>query len=505
MARAIGLDIGNRLIKVVELGGTPKVLKVQRLVIREIPAKPPPAVEGEPIPDPDAALSETLAEIFGELKLPKDDVCATFAAGSTVFREIMVPFTADEQIRKVVTFEAENHLHSHSIEDVVVNWVKTAESRDGSRLTIFASPKEPLAESLEILRGAGIEPASMDLDATAVYTACEAAGIFESHPNVILFDIGARSTAVILVTNGRPTVMRSFLLGASHLERQVGRDLQVPAMEAQQRTRLPTGPRADDLLVPASSLEPPSLESEKSLAQIQSEAVADQRMNFVRKLHREGIRSLASIRSDAAPELILLTGGGSLLPDLDAMLAEKFELPVERLDLTSRFEFKDPGPDPELAAAVTPAAIGCGLRMMGYNPLGVELLKDEFAPTNTFDVIKTALATAVTLLFVTLLGLAIIAKTRRDAETRRYNFAASKAESLFKTAETAYLRKVENKTEEGAKEALARRLARYPKDETRADQFIRLLRSRHRTLENELGLTKDMPPVRSGLEVWLEV
>ncbi|MFV1958869.1 MAG: hypothetical protein ACC662_05585, partial [Planctomycetota bacterium] len=79
----------------------------------------------------DLAISTVIRGVFDTMKLPRDDVCAALGAGSTVFREIMVPFREEDQIRKVVKFEAENHLHSYAIEDVVVNWVKTGENRDG--------------------------------------------------------------------------------------------------------------------------------------------------------------------------------------------------------------------------------------------------------------------------------------------------------------------------------------------------------------------------------------
>jgi len=176
MARAVGLDIGTRTIKVVELNGSPKSFKVMRVITRPIPEVDPDPPEGETPKELEELISDEVREIFTSLKLPKDDVCVSFDSGVTVFREIVVPFLEDDQIRKVVKFEAEHHLHSQSIEDVIVNWVKTGESRDGSRLTIFASPKAPLEKLLLVLRGAGIEPSSIDkvgmLHLSAFHFAC---------------------------------------------------------------------------------------------------------------------------------------------------------------------------------------------------------------------------------------------------------------------------------------------------------------------------------------------
>ena len=102
MGRAVGLDIGSRTIKVVELAGSPKAFKVQRVLVRLLPVSPPPPKEGELPGDPDEALAEEVRGIFDTLKLPKDDVCVTFPSGVTVFREIQVPFLEEERCLVVV-------------------------------------------------------------------------------------------------------------------------------------------------------------------------------------------------------------------------------------------------------------------------------------------------------------------------------------------------------------------------------------------------------------------
>lgn len=504
MARAVGLDIGSRTIKVVELSGTPKSFKVMRVVTRPLPEPDPHPPEGEVVKDRDELLSDEIREIFQSLKLPKDDVCVSFDSGVTIFREIVVPFLEDDQIRKVVKFEAEHHLHSQTIEDVVVNWVKTGQSKDGSRLTIFASPKPELERLLTVLRAAGIEPSSVDLDSTALYTAYDATGVIAESPNAVVVDVGARHTTLMLLVEGRPMVLRSFLLGTDLVEAGVSRELKVSREEARRRARLPAGAQPDDLLVSTATIAPDTSETEKSLQEIEADVALDLRSTFVNKLHREAIRSLASLQENAAPEKILLSGGGSLLPGLAENLSTKFDLPVERVDLTRYLDWKDSGSEPDLTQTAMGSAVGCGLRILGHNPLDVELLKDEFAPTNRFDVIKGALATFVTLLFVGLLGLAYIASEQARAEQRRYNYVTGAAARLVKTADLRYRTKVMNQTDEEAKnntDAWLRRLESGPR---RIDEFRRLLRTRYERLESELGLG-DIPRVQSALKVWLEL
>jgi type IV pilus assembly protein PilM len=508
MARAVGLDIGSHTIKLVELGGGPKAIRIQRLAIREVPRQPPAPPSGAEPPtepfDPEEALADAVRQLFDDLKLPREDVCATFDAGTTIFREITVPFRDEDQIRKVVKFEAENHLHSRAIEDVVVNWVKTGETRDGSRLMIMASPKDELTRRLAILRRAGIVPASVDLDATAVYTACDAAGVFERDPNVILLEVGARSTNLMLVLGGRLRLLRSFLLGAESLAAAIGRELDVPLEEGRRQSR--AAARSDDLIVPLSVLERATTETEKTLTEVRGEAVGDKRSEFVRKLHREAVRSLAAVPAESPPERILVCGGGALLPGLREELSEKFGLPVESLDLGERLTWRDLGADEEYTKAAAVPAIGCGLRMIGVNPLGIELLREEFTPTNVFEVVKVPLAWAVTLLFLVVLGLTIAARQQQDAEIRRFNKIYGNVKAIFSLPEKAYQQAVKAKPSVTAAEAeIDAWLRSIPQDHTRIEAMRRRLQQRYRELEGTLGLAKDIDPVPSAVEVWYHV
>lgn len=485
MARAVGLDIGAKTIKVVDLGGSPKSLKIQRLAVRDVPT-PPLDADAADEWNREEATAEVIRELFDSLGLNRDDVCTCFDSGVTIFREITVPFLEEDQIRKVVRFEAENHLHSHNIEDVVINWIKVGESRDGSRLIIFASPKEELARHLSTLRMAGIEPASIDLDATANYTTLQTIGFFDENPNVIVMDVGAHSTSLMLIADGKPRVMRSFLMGIGSGD---------AAIDA-----LPAGaPRADDLLVPAAQLE-------GAEAGAATQVLERKRTDFVTKLHREAIRSLASVRTEEPPTEIVLLGGGSLLPDLPERLGERFGLPARTFDLFDQISCKDPGTSPEYSAVAVGPAVGCGLRMMGKSGLGLELLQDEFAPKNVFDVVKTALTTAITLAFLAILAWTFVHKQKLEAEQRKFAANAYKAEQMLLRVEPAFQQEVRNlpKTEaESAALQLVR--ARLPKNHKRIQRILQHLRMRHRELQDELGLARDVPRLPSALETMVNV
>jgi type IV pilus assembly protein PilM len=486
MARAIGLDIGSRSIKVVELSGSGKAFKVQRVAVRELPQPPAVVEEGAPPFDIAAAKAATVKEIFQSLKLPTDNVCATYDTGTTLSREIVVPFLEPEKIRKVVKFEAEHHLHSQSVDEVVVNWIKTGETKEGSRLTIFASSKEELVQRLAVLRMAGIEPASVDMDATAVYTCATALDLFTAHPNAILLDVGAHTTALMLVIDGKPRMVRSFLLGVGSL----------PPL-------LPGGvARADsgDLLVTAAELEA----RQKAAATAEMEP-RDAHMEFVKKLHREVIRSLAGVRQDAPPSIVYLSGGGALLPEVREALQERFGLPIQVFSVFDHVDSPEAGPDAAYKGVAIVGAVGCALRALGLNPLNTELLQDEFAPSNTFEVTRTSIATFVTLLFLLLLGLTFRLTKQHETALQTNSRIYRSAADMFQKAERAYVQQVENKDEATAASSALKWAQAQPNDHTRVGNLRSRLIQRHRKLQSDLGMAKDIPEPPSATRVMYEI
>jgi type IV pilus assembly protein PilM len=502
MPRAVGLDVGSRLLKLAELSGSPKSFKVQRFLVEELPTG-----EGE---DGDAARAETIRRIFAENKLGKDDVCVSFDAGTTVFRDVTVPFRQDDQIERVVRFEAENHLHGRAIEDVVVNWVRTGETKEGSQIIVMAAPKAELAERLALLRRADVEPASVDLDATALYTACDATGVFAESPNVVILEIGARTTNLLLVDGGRLRTVRAFVVGADAVTAAVAQDLALPPGDAARRTHAPGGPDDGDLLVPAAGAAPSreARETSKSVAELERDVTTGRREDFVRKLEREVMRSITSSRAVNAPEKILVSGGGSLMPGLVEALAERFSLPVEPLGLLTRTGYAiDPAvvADPLLTEAVSPVAIGCALRLLGADPLGVELRREEFAPTNTFEVVKIVLATAVTLLVALLGGLAYLSRDRLERERSLFSVVQSRARSVLLSVEKRYEQDINGKMDDAADKEAKRVADSIPND---ADYLLAIrtrLSRRYRELEDNLGLSKDIPEIKSALKTWVEI
>jgi type IV pilus assembly protein PilM len=495
MAKSIGLDIGSRGVKLVEIEGSAKRYRVTNFIAREFPGEGG-AVEGE-------IVAETVAEMIKEGKAARDSLVTCLDSSDIVMREIMVPFLQDDQIKRVLRFEAEAHLHNYAIEDVVVDHLKVGEVKDQSKLIIFAAPKDRILERLSILKPAGADPMHVTLDLAALFNAAKAAGAFEEHPTAILLDIGATTTNIILVRDGQLKSCRSLRTGSESITRVLAQDLAVDTDSA--RGLAEEGdrrPREDDLLAPLTLDEDEEVEeTEKSASQLENALVVQRQDDFLGKVFRETTRSIANSLGSSVPTAIYLTGGASLASGTKERLEERFRKPVVRLDFLAGDGHAVDGGDVERTNARIGIALGCALDGLGYEGISLEFRREELRYTRKFDLIKVALASTVSLIFI-LLFLNWL-NAQNTLKIRR-----SEVASILKEVNERYYYKVTKEYEDQMKESNDRVDLRP----VRPDVFHQYsdwqsnIRAIYKNLTSELGYNvQNIPPIRSALVVWRDL
>jgi len=135
---------------------------------------------------------------------------------------------------------------------------------------------------------------------------------------VLVVDIGARSTNLVLAGPGGRFFARTFSLAGNALTAAVAEELKLDFA------------RAEELKLHVLS-EPPDLAENTAERSAVQRAMGD----FIGRLQLEIMRTVGnfSLRTGAEkPVVMYLTGGGALIPGLGAALAKKFTVPVERYD-----------------------------------------------------------------------------------------------------------------------------------------------------------------------------
>jgi type IV pilus assembly protein PilM len=383
---SVGLELGNNSIKAVVLEGVRGGFKLRGFEVQKIDAK-----KGEAQDDIVSVVDEALKR----LKAPRQHVVASIRAQDCTIREIVVPFTDDDKIKKTVKYQAENYFTSLSIDDLIIEFSKFSEVEGKSKLMVAGIKKAHIERRLEFLQECGIDPVSIDLDVAALYNAYAHVGAFEGKGAVLLVDIEADTMKIGVVEDGKLRLARAIRmqLGAMRLENKGGGkkkgadDSGVYDTTADESARLPV------VILDEGEDEAFSLE-DSGISETEREGI-------IHRVFMEIDRTVASVNLSKEVEQICLSGASCALEGIEQLFTDHFELPAVRIDLSEKF---GGGPDKKskeehslsLEGVV---ALGLALKGLGVDHAGMDFRQEEFGYKGTFARVKRGVACALTLSF----------------------------------------------------------------------------------------------------------
>ncbi len=389
MARATGLQVTETWVRIVEVEGTADKFRVVGQASQPIEAD----AEGARTPE---ALTAAVKACFKAAKAGRERVILGLSSSRAVIREIQIPFTSAEQIRKVIKFEFESHLPTGGIDDYIVDFHKVSESGPRSRVLAFAIPKAGLRETLQAIARAGVEPAQVDLDAPALFGAAQPpeAATAEATTNELLLDVDETSTTMVVCSATNLRLVRSLRLGAESLGRQLAADLATDGASAKVEAR--------EALAPSAAFG--TAGQAGSSLELKADIVSDRRQEFTRRLISEVRRSLTSVQLEGRLASIRVAGELSSSPELLCEFERQFEVPVQALDVFARSENRIA---PE-AARASATALGLALKGVEHDPLRLDFRREEFQFAHRFDRVRVPLSIAAGLALVCLGFLCIL-------------------------------------------------------------------------------------------------
>ncbi len=228
---------------------------------------------------------------------------------------IKTPSVAKEKRGKIIAFEAAENI-PYPLEDVVWDHVVVADDGFDLEVMLAASKFDAMQSLCGAADAAGFPveratPASLALCRAFRYNYPQ---VLES---VIVVNIGAR-TSTLLFLEGDRFYIRTLALAGNAVTQAIAEELRIDF------------PSAETLKVQVLSGQSDLPATSPSRAAVQRAAQA-----FVAKLQVEITRSAVNHRRQSGsgqPVAVYLTGGGSLIENLPASLAERLKLPVERYE-----------------------------------------------------------------------------------------------------------------------------------------------------------------------------
>lgn len=405
MAKVTGIDLGEHAVRVVGLDGSYRKTRLTGHQVVALAAGADGAERG-------AAIAQAVRTAIDEGGLD-GDLRLGYPSREAVLRHLEVPFSGHDAIRRVIKGEIEGEIHSHAVDDMVVDFHEVGKGAEGTKVLVAAVPKAPLRGLLDTLEGSGIEPEHVDLDLMALYRVADWCGAFAggdvpaaaggaggaaAAPITVVLDLGARSTRVLLVEGDNLVDMRTLRLGAAGIDEDVARKHAMPVALAREAVTAVNGSRADwrgevptALPAPVGDEAAPASPEPPRAVTVTLQQVEAAQTTFLQRLSRELVRFLAATGRADRIRGVWITGGASRIAGMHEMLAAVFGTEIHELDVLARLQHDL---SPEEATAIGPTlaiSIGLALAALG-GPDGFELRQENLAFTRGFDRVKFPLA-----------------------------------------------------------------------------------------------------------------
>ncbi len=318
----IGLDIGHGSIKAVQVAGRRPALVYAGLV--EL-APPDEAIASQ-------GVAAGLVSLGQECQLTRQRAVVSFTQRPIVIRHLTLPSIPDQELGEALRWEAKKHL-SGSADEIVIDYLLIGREggADGAtvEVVLVAVEKAALMADLQLLTGAGLKIAAIDVNPLAWLAAIQARASDLLVGNVALVDLGAGKIEINLARNGILRMTRRVSGGGNDITLALARELSLSYAAA-------------ELLKRQVGLENPR----QALDKMRGDQFAEVVKREVNRLILEIQRSIEFYRveyRETTIERLVLGGGTSLLRGLKGYMASYFEAPIEVDDPFASFKSDESG------------------------------------------------------------------------------------------------------------------------------------------------------------------
>lgn len=297
----VGLDIGSGLIKVAVVDHSKEQPELVRVAITPLLADA--IVEGE-IMDP-GIVADAITACLAEAGVTSKAVVTAVGGRDVIIKKIQIERVKEAQARELMRWEAEQHV-PFDMESVELDFqILDPDGTEPEMDVLLVAAKRELVEAkVRVVSDAGLDAAAVDVDAFALHNAFELNYPDAMTGTVALVNIGHEVTIVNVVENGVPILTRDLPTGTRRMREDLQRDRGFGAEEADALLR--GFDRSEHL-----------------------DAVLESRGEEIAVGVERAVAFLASSSRSEALSAVYLTGGGSRVPGLTEVLADRLRLPVQ--------------------------------------------------------------------------------------------------------------------------------------------------------------------------------
>lgn len=341
--QVVGCDVGSSAIKIVEL----KQLKNDefQLVHAAVTALSPEAIVDGAIMD-SSLVVEALTRLISENGIKNSKFGGSLSGHSVIIKKIQLPSMTEAELAESIQWEAEQYI-PFDINDVNLDYVvlETGGS-DSMDVLLVAVKRDRINDYTSVIVQAGKEPVLVDVDVFAVQNAFES-NYSSRGETVALVNVGASVMNINVLHDGNSVFWRDVAFGGNLYTEAIQREFNLPREEAE---RLKLGEEVGSV-------------SRSQVDNVLSAASEDLAAEL-----QKTIDFFVATSSVDRLDRVMLSGGGALVANLDAVLQERFQVNVELLNPFRNIRYNESDFDPDWINRNAPAmavAVGLAIRTVG--------------------------------------------------------------------------------------------------------------------------------------------
>jgi type IV pilus assembly protein PilM len=324
--RNIGIDIDSGSIKAVQISSSGGGFVLQHVGYHRLP--PGTIIEGE-VADHDLLAAE-IKEFWDAHSFKGKSVTIGVSNQKVVVRLLDFPHMEPDDLQGAISFEAQDHIPM-PLDEAVLDYVVLGpreERSDLDRILVVAAQREMISRYTSAVRTGGLRPAGVDVKALSLTRSTLPDPFFGEDGAVLLLDVGAEITNLVVADRGNPVLTRFVPVGLGDFVAAVAELTDLPEDEAEKQALNSRGrlgneqDEAEETRAEEDTFDPALAYDVRRGLENAAQALAD-----------EVQRSIEHHRSqEAASEVsrVLLSGEAALIPGLDLYLGDLLNVPTGR-------------------------------------------------------------------------------------------------------------------------------------------------------------------------------
>jgi type IV pilus assembly protein PilM len=230
---AFGFDLSDVSVKVMQLEKSGNSFKVLAYADHNLPK----GVVVNDIIMNETMLINHIKTMLGSLEFGKihgNQIIASIPESKAFVRVLQIPKMTEEQAVSAVPFEAEQYIPI-PLDQAYLDWQIIGEKDDKLDVLVTASPKDYIDAFLRILKSAGLNPVSFEVESAACARALISPEL--KTKNILLLDMDTYRTSLIVVEKGNLQFTSSVPIAGDAFTQSIARALSISGEEAEKVKR----------------------------------------------------------------------------------------------------------------------------------------------------------------------------------------------------------------------------------------------------------------------------